>query len=204
MDRPPLNRVAFVGNYVPRRCGLATYAFDLRAAVAAHLPASACPVIAIDDPEESLQYPPEVQFTVHDDALCAYRRAAEWITLTNADVVSLQHEYGVFSGVAGGDVLHLLRELSVPVHTTLHTVLARPTIEQRRVMDEILHLSARVAVMTQRGRSLLREIHGISGDRIDVIPHGIPDTALVTPRGHKDRLGLGDADVLLTFGLLSP
>ena len=204
MDRPPLNRVVFVGNYVPRRCGLATFTRDVRAAVAAHLVAADCPAVAIDDADDPLGYPPEVRFTVDGDDPASHRRAAEWITLANADVVSLQHEYGVFGGPAGGHVLHLLRELAVPVHTTLHTVLAQPSLEQRRVMDEILHLSARVAVMTQRGRNLLRAIHGIPDDRIDVIPHGIPDTAFTPSGPHKRHLGLAAADVLLTFGLLSP
>ncbi len=202
MSRPPLNRIAFVGNYVPRQCGLATFTHDLRAAVVAQLPATECHVVAIDD--DPLVYPPEVRLTATFDDPAAYRRAAEWITIANADVVSLQHEYGIFGGAAGSDVLHLLRELPVPVHTTLHTVLARPTVDQRRVMDEILHLSARVAVMTQRGRNLLRAIHGMADDRIDVIPHGIPEAAFAGTRAFKDRLGLGDADVLLTFGLLSP
>lgn len=204
MNRPPLNRVAFVGNYVPRRCGLATFTRDVRAAVAAHRATADCPVIAIDDREAAVDYPPDVRFVVDGSDPLAYRRAAEWITLVNADVVSLQHEYGIFGGVAGGNVVHLLRELTVPVHTTLHTVLAQPSAEQRRVMDEVLQLSARVAVMTQLGCDLLQRIHGMSGDRIDVIPHGIPDTPFTASRIHKQRLGLAGADVLLTFGLLSP
>lgn len=204
MSRPPLDRVAFVGHYVPRRCGLATFTHDIRAAFNACVPAADCPVVAVDDPLDPGHYPDEVRFRIDGDDPAAYRHAAEWITLANADVVSLQHEYGIFGGPAGSLVLHLLRHLPVPVHTTLHTVLARPSIDQRRVMDEILHLSARVAVMTQRGRDLLRHIHGIADERIDVIPHGIPDTALEPPGVEKRRLGLADADVLLTFGLLSP
>ena len=204
MTRPPLNRVAFVGNYVPHRCGLATFTRDVRTAVAAHLVTADCPVIAIDDRDTAVDYPSDVRFVVDGSDPAAYRRAAEWIALVNADVVSLQHEYGIFGGVAGGNVVHLLRELTVPVHTTLHTVLAEPSAEQRRVMDEVLHLSARVAVMTQHGRDLLQQVHGVAGDRIDVIPHGIPDTPFTASRPHKKRLGITDADVLLTFGLLSP
>lgn len=204
MSRPPLDRVAFVGTYVPRRCGLATFTRDVRAAVAAALPGAECPVIAIDGGDEPLGYPPEVGFTVPGEDPAAYRRAAEWIALRNADVVSLQHEYGIFGGAAGSHVLELLRDLPIPVHTTLHTVLASPTPEQRHVMDEILHLSARVAVMSQRGRRLLREVHGVADERIDVIPHGIPDTPLTSSSRHKERLGLTAREVILTFGLLSP
>lgn len=97
-----------------------------------------------------------------------------------------------------------MRNLRALIHTTLHTVLASPTADQRRVMGDVLHLSARLAVMTQRGRTLLREVYGIAADRIDVIPHGIPAMGFVDPNFHKDRFGMEGADVLLTFGLLSP
>lgn len=203
MNLPSLNRVAFVGNYAPRRCGLATFTRDLRTAVVAHLPAAECPVVAMDD-DDPHDYPPEVRFTCPDDDPEAYRRAAELLTLSNVDVVSLQHEYGIFGGPAGAHVLQFVRALRIPVHTTLHTVLARPTADQRRVMDELLHLSARVAVMTEHGRQLLRTVHGMADDRIDVIPHGIPDTAFVDPAFHKDGFGIAGSQVLLTFGLLSP
>lgn len=204
MALPPLDRVAFVGNYTPRRCGLATFTRDVRTAVAGHLPRTDCPVVAIDGDDDPLDYPSEVRFAVQGDDPAAYRRAAEWITHSNADVVSLQHEYGIFGGPSGEHVLHLLRELAIPIHTTLHTVLARPSHEQRRVMDEVLRLSSRVAVMTKRGRDLLREVHGVSEDRVDVIPHGIPDTPLTSAALRKICLGLAGRDVLLTFGLLSP
>jgi glycosyltransferase involved in cell wall biosynthesis len=204
MHLPPLNRVAFVGNYVPRRCGLATYTRDLRTAVAFQLPAAECPVIAMDDGDGPLDYPPEVRFSCSDADPDSYRRAAELLALSNVDVVSLQHEYGIFGGSAGERVLDLIRELRMPVHTTLHTVLERPSGEQRRVMDELLHLSARVVVMTDRGRDLLRTVHGLADDRIDVIPHGIPETPFIDPAFPKHSLGLAGSHVLLTFGLISP
>jgi glycosyltransferase involved in cell wall biosynthesis len=204
MHLPPLNRVAFVGNYVPRRCGLATFTRDVRTAVAARIPTAECLVVAMDDGTGPLDYPPEVRFTCSDADSDSYRRAAEFLALSNVDVVSLQHEYGIFGGSAGERVLDLARELRMPLHTTLHTVLARPSTEQRRVMDELLHLSARVAVMTSHGRDLLRAVHGVADDRIDVIPHGIPDTPFVDPEFHKRRLDLAGRAVLLTFGLLSP
>ena len=204
MHPAPLDRIAFVGNYVPRRCGLATFTHDLRQAVADCLPAADCPVVAMNDRPEGHAYPPEVRFTCADDDPDAYRRAARFLNLLNADVVSLQHEYGIFGGPAGSHVLDLVRELRMPVHTTLHTVLARPTGPQRQVLDELIRLSARVAVMTERGRDLLHAVHGVAAERVDVIPHGIPETAFADPAFHKDHLGLAGRDVLLTFGLLSP
>ena len=178
---PPLSSIAFVGTYVPRRCGIATYTRDLRCAVAEHLSTTRCLVVALDDAGHSYDYPDEVRFHCDDGERQALRRAAELFDLANVDVVSLQHEYGIFGGEAGENVLELLRHTRAPVHTTLHTVLATPTAAQRRVIDEVLHLSARLAVMTQRGRVLLRDVYGVADDRIDVIPHGIPDTPLVDP-----------------------
>ncbi|MCE9632172.1 MAG: glycosyltransferase family 4 protein, partial [Planctomycetia bacterium] len=204
MQPAPLDRIAFVGNHVPRRCGLATFTRDLRCAVAERLPEADCLVVSMNDRGQSYDYPAEVRFACDDGDSAAYRRAAAFLNLTNVDVVSLQHEYGIFGGTAGGLVLDLLRDLRMPVHTTLHTVLARPSADQRRVMDEVLHLSARVAVMTERGRELLRSMHGVADERIDVIPHGIPDMEFADPNFHKDRFGIEGSDVLLTFGLLSP
>jgi glycosyltransferase involved in cell wall biosynthesis len=201
---PPLSTIAFVGTYVPRRCGIATFTRDLRCAVADHLPSARCLVVAMDDAGRRYDYPEEVRFCCDDGEREAFRRAAEFFDLTNVDVVSLQHEYGIFGGEAGENVLELLRHTRAPVHTTLHTVLAAPSVAQRRVIDEVLHLSARLAVMTQRGRLLLRDVYGIADDRIDVIPHGIPDTAFVDPESVKPRFGLQGRKVLLTFGLLSP
>jgi glycosyltransferase involved in cell wall biosynthesis len=200
----PLSTIAFVGTYVPRRCGIATFTRDLRCAVAAHLPSGRCLVVALDDAGHTYDYPEEVRFHCDDGERSAFRRAAELFDLANVDVVSLQHEYGIFGGVAGENVLELLRHTRMPVHTTLHTVLAAPSAAQRRVMDEVLHLSARLAVMTQRGRALLRDVYGIDDTRIDVIPHGIPETEFVDPETVKPRFGLQGRKVLLTFGLLSP
>jgi glycosyltransferase involved in cell wall biosynthesis len=200
----PLHRIAFIGNYVPRRCGIATFTHDLRMAVSKANPSAECLVAAMNDRGRGYDYPDEVRFESADDRLDTFRQLADFLNVANVDVVSLQHEYGIFGGEAGGHVIELLRNLQPPVHTTLHTVLARPSPPQRRVLGEIIHLSSRVAVMTERGRSLLRELYGVADCRIDVIPHGIPDADLVDTTPHKARLGLSGSSVILTFGLLSP
>ncbi len=204
MHAPPLNSIAFVGSYVPRRCGIATFAHDLRSALATHLPGAACVVVPLTDNATRYDYPAEAAFEIRADDPASYERAAAFLNLRNVDVVSLQHEYGIFGGEAGSHVLALFENLRAPVHTTLHTVLARPSPAQRRVMDDILRLSARLAVMTERGRSLLEEVYGVSADRIDVIPHGIPEMGSAETAASKHRLGLEGRSVLLTFGLLSP
>jgi len=204
MHAPPLNSVAFVGSYVPRRCGIATFTHDLRSALAAHLRNAECIAVPLTDGTARYDYPSEAAFEIRADEPASYERAAVFLNLRNIDVVSLQHEYGIFGGEAGSHVLALLENVRAPVHTTLHTVLARPSPAQRRVMDAILHLSARVAVMTDRGRSLLQDIYGLPSTRIDVIPHGIPATVPAEAVAPKHGLGLDGRSVLLTFGLLSP
>lgn len=204
MTSPALRSIAFVGNYTPRRCGIATYTRDLRAAVTAHDSAIDCPVVAMNDGGSAYDYGDEVRFVCADDDVAAYRRAADYLNLANVDVVSLQHEFGIFGGPAGAHVLELLRSLRVPVHTTLHTVLAQPAGEQREVLREVIRLSARLTVMTEQGRALLRTVYGVADERIDVIPHGIPDMEFIDPAFHKDHFGLEGTHVLLTFGLLSP
>lgn len=203
MPLVPLRRIAFVGTYPPRRCGIATFTRDLRDAVAAGLVDAECLVVPVVDAAAD-DHPPEVRFTIRDDSLPAYRRAAEYLNLCNVDVVSLQHEYGIFGGPAGAHVLALVRSLRMPVHTTLHTVLAEPNAEQREVMDELLALSARLTVMTERGRRLLRDRYQVDDAKIDVIHHGIPETATESPAAARARLGIDARWMLLTFGLLAP
>jgi glycosyltransferase involved in cell wall biosynthesis len=113
----------------------------------------------------------------------------------------VQHEYGIFGGKAGAHVIALLRELRMPIVTTLHTVLSAPNPAQRAVMDELARLSARLVVMSVSGADLLMRVHGISADQIDLIPHGIPHVPV--DAGSKDRLGVDGKTVILTFGLLS-
>jgi len=199
----PCHRIAFVGSYVPRRCGIATFTRDLRAAVA-EASAADCPVVAIDEPAAGHRYPPEVRLECGEAEPAAYRQAADFLNLANADVVSLQHEFGIFGGVAGDQVLQLVRRLRVPLHTTLHTVLESPDADQRRVLCELFERSARLVVMSRHGREMLVDRHGVSPGKIDLIPHGIPDTPFEDAATHKPRFGVEGRRVLATFGLLSP
>jgi glycosyltransferase involved in cell wall biosynthesis len=158
----------------------------------------------MDDVEGGYQYPSEVRFQVFADDREAYRRAAELLNFSNIDVVSLQHEFGIFGGPAGSNVLTLLRDLRMPVVTTLHTVLSEPSQEQMRVMKQLADLSGRLTVMSERGKQLLHEIYGVPSAKIDLIPHGIPDMPFVDPNFYKDQFGAEGKQVMLTFGLLSP
>ena len=198
-----MRRIAFVGNYLPRQCGIATFTTDLCEAVAAAAPEATCFAIPINDRPEGYAYPPRVWFEISEEDLTAYRRAAEFLNINDVDVVCLQHEYGIFGGPAGSHVLTLVRELRMPVVTTLHTILQEPGDEQRAVLEELAALSDRLVVMTQRGKEFLQTIYGVPESKIDVIPHGIPDVPFVDPNFYKDRFGVEGKTVLLTFGLLS-
>jgi glycosyltransferase involved in cell wall biosynthesis len=199
----PINRLAVIGNHLPRQCGIATYTTDLCAAVAQSFPATEVFALAMNDRVGGYAYPERVRFTLDQHDGGAYRGAADGINLSNADVVSVQHEYGIFGGAEGADLLALLRRLQAPIVTTLHTILREPTAQQRSVLVALAQLSDRLVVMSERGASFLREIYGVAAAKIDVIPHGIPDVPFIDPSFHKDQFDAEGKQVLLTFGLLS-
>ncbi len=190
-----------LGNHLPRQCGIATFTTDLSGALAAAHPEIECFVLAMNDPGRRHAYPPRVRFEIAESEIASYRRAADFLNVNAVDIVSVQHEYGIFGGKAGRHVLQLLRELRMPVVTTLHTILAKPDPLQRGVMDELTSLSERLVVMSASGAKLLQEVHGVSPDKIDLIPHGIP--LLPAASRSKDRLGVEGRPVILTLGLLS-
>lgn len=199
-----IRRVVFIGNYVPRQCGIATFTTDLCEAVGQAFPKVNCSALPVNDTSEGYDYPQRVRFELFQEDLASYAAAADFLNINNVDIVCLQHEYGIFGGRAGSHILALLRELRMPVVTTLHTVLKEPDPAQRAVLEEIAQLSDRLVVMTQRGLDLLRDVYGVPLSKVDVIPHGIPDVAFVDPSFYKDQFGLEGKKVLLTFGLLSP
>ena len=197
-------KIAFVGNYLPRKCGIATFTHDLRNAVQGALPNGQCSVVAVSDGKEHYDYPDEVRFDIAEQDPGDYLRAAEYLNFLNVDVVSLQHEFGIYGGPSGSHVLNMLRRLRMPFVTTLHTILKQPSVEQRRVMQELTSLSSRLVVMSDCGRSILKETYSVPERKIDVIPHGIPDMAFADPNFFKDQYSVEGRRVLLTFGLLSP
>ena len=197
-------RIAFVGGFEPRRCGIATFTHDLCEAVAEAAPQAQCFAGALNDRPEGYNYPPRVRFEILESDLDSYRRAADFLNFNNTEVLCLQHEFGIFGGPAGSHVLALLKEVRMPVVTTLHTVLQQPDPAQRQVMEELVRRSERLVVMAHKGAEILQETYGVSAAKVDVIPHGIPDTPFADPNLHKARFGVEGFRVLLTFGLLGP
>jgi glycosyltransferase involved in cell wall biosynthesis len=203
-ERSLPTRIAVIGNYLPRQCGIATFTTDLCAAISAEYGAARLLALPVNDTEEGYDYPTRVRWSLAQDDEASYREAAEFLNFNNIDMVCLQHEYGIFGGPAGSHILHLLRGLKMPVVTTLHTVLREPDLSQLMVMEEIAELSDRLIVMSQLSSQFLQEIFKVPGRKIDMVPHGVPDLPFLDPNFYKDRFGVEGKAVLLTFGLLSP
>ena len=196
--------IAFLGNYLPRKCGIATFTSDLLGAVSARHPQNCCFAVTINDIQACYQYPDVVRYQIDEQDLESYCRAARFLNGSKVDVVSVQHEFGIFGGAAGSHLLALLGELRAPVVTTLHTVLLNPNAHQYRVMLKLIAHSTRLVVMTERGRMILQGVYRAPPAKIDLIPHGIPDVTFVKPDRYKGQFGVAGKQVLLTFGLLSP
>lgn len=203
MTAPALMKIAFVGDYLPRKCGIATFTHDLRRSIAKASGAE-CIVVPIDDIAGGYCYDDEVQFQVAEQELDDYRAAADFLNFSNVDVVSLQHEFGIYGGPCGRHILALLEDLRMPVVTTLHTVLSEPSQTQRAVMTELIRLSTRLVVMTERCRQTLMTTYSVAPEQVDLIAHGIPDVPGIDQADLKEQFNVEGKSVALTFGLLSP
>ena len=179
-------RVAVIGNHLPRQCGIATFTTDLCDAIAAEYGAAGVSVVAVNDPQSRYRYPARVRFEITESDLSSYKAAADFLNSSNVDLVCLQHEYGIFGGKAGSHVLRLLQRLKMPVVTTLHTVLREPDLDQLVVMQEIAARSDRLIVMSEHSSQFLQDVFRVPGEKIDLIPHGIPDLPFAEPAFYKD------------------
>ena len=198
-----LNRVAFIGNYLPRQCGIATFTTDLCEAIATEHSEITCIAVPVNDNAAGYAYPSRVRFELTEKDIDSYRRAADYLNINNIDLACLQFDYGIFGGPAGSYILALLRELHIPIVTTLHTILNEHDPDQRHVLEEVAALSDRLVVMSARGAEFLQSIYHVPKEKIDLIPHGIPDVPFVDPGFYKDLFGVEGKSVLLSFGLLS-
>lgn len=201
---PLPTRIAVIGNYLPRQCGIATFTTDLCTAIASEYGSARLFAIPVNDSESSYEYPDRVRMEIEQEDCASYERAAEFLNFNGNDLVCLQHEYGIFGGPAGSHILSLLRRLKMPLVTTLHTVLREPDLNQRTVLEEIAHLSDRLIVMSQLASTLLQNVYGVPREKIELIPHGVPDFSFTDPNYFKDLFDTQGKSVLLTFGLLSP
>ena len=198
-----LRRIALIGNHVPRRCGIATFTADTYAALAARYPDIAIDVWAMNDRPDVYDYPDTVSGTIEQHDPISYSLAAQAIEASGADLVWIQHEFGIFGGLAGDLLLNLVNQVSLPIAITLHTVLDQPDVDQKRVMDVLIARADCLIVMAEKAREILIERYDACPSQITVIPHGIPDRPFVAPSVAKAKIGLSPRPTILTFGLLS-
>ena len=196
--------VVYVGTFVPKRCGIATFANDLGDSVAQEMGGKPYRVVAITDRAGGYDYPSEVTFEIRQNVIRDYARAAEYLNGSSAQIVSLQHEFGIYGGDAGKYLSVLLCHLKKPVITTLHTILENPSKDYREAFDDVINCSQRLVTMSQTGARMLREIYGVPESKISVIHHGVHDVPFVDSNFYKEQFNVEGLTVLLTFGLLSP
>lgn len=199
-----VERIALIGNALPRLCGLATFTSHVHDALRERFPGLTVDHYAMVDPGGAYRFPATVTRTIAQEERASYRDAARAIERSGADLVWVQHEFGIFGGPAGSHLLDLLDDVSAPVAVTLHTVLDAPGTEQRRVMERLAERASLLIVMAEQARAILMRSYDVPDDRIAVIPHGVPDRAYVDPAAARHALGLEDRPTILTFGLLSP
>ncbi len=200
-----LKSVAVIGNYLPRRCGIATFTADLCEALTAELGAGIdVSVVAMDDNDEGYKYPRRVKFQLRENKMAEYLQAADFLNVHQYDIAILQHEFGIFGGENGSHILMLIKNLNMPVITILHTVLEKPTEEQRAIIMGLAKHSETLVVMSNHGASILREIYAVPESKIAFIHHGIPDLGFEDPCFHKETFGVEDRKLILSFGLMHP
>ena len=197
-------RIALIGTYVPRQCGIATFTDDLYRALRKHDNRLEVSVIAMNDRAAAYTYPVNVAFEIEQDDTESYAVAADFLNVADPDLICLQHEFGIYGGSAGEHLLRLLRGVTAPVITTLHTILEHPDDHQRMVMDALIERSWRLVVMAEKGRTILEDVYDVPSEKIAIIPHGVPDRAFLDPAFAKHALDLADRTLLMTFGLLGP
>jgi glycosyltransferase involved in cell wall biosynthesis len=161
-------------------------------------------VVAVNDGQSSYLYPERVRFEIREGDIASYRAAADFLNESNVELVCLQHEFGIYGGKSGSHITELLKHLKMPIITTLHTVLREPNLDQRVVMHKIAARSESLVVMSQYSARVLQKVFNVPAEKIDLIPHGIPDLPFVEPDVYKKSLAIAGKSLLLTFGLLSP
>jgi glycosyltransferase involved in cell wall biosynthesis len=191
-------RTAYVSTYAPHRCGIATFTYDLATTVGER------EIVALHPADEPGPYPAEVHHRIRRDVQADYVSVARALNDCSVDVVSIQHEYGIWGGNDGAYVLDFVRALRMPAVATLHTVLRHPTLSQRRILTELVDASAATVVMSRAAASLLTRAYDVEPTRLEIVAHGVPDLPLVAPDTMKPRLGLQGRTVILSFGLLGP
>jgi glycosyltransferase involved in cell wall biosynthesis len=203
IEQPTALKVALIGTYPPRQCGIATFTADLVEQAGIHHPEIEISIHALEHGRETRDYP-DGAVALNADSPEAYRAAAKAINASGADAVWVQHEYGIFGGPDGEMVCDFVDRIAAPLVLTLHTVLSEPSQNQRKILEHLLARARKVMVMSRHSRDLLVQCYSAPREMIEVIEHGAPDRAFGRTASAKAEQGMGDRSVLMTFGLLGP
>lgn len=196
-----MNKIALIGNFPPRKCGIATFTKDLLEGIRSN--GTTTSVIAMNDGLKTYNYPPDVEFEIEQNEIVSYIKAANFLNSNNFDAVILQHEFGIFGGRDGRHIIQLLKRLQMPVITTLHTILDKPTESQKAVLHEVAGISKKLISISKKGIKILQDTYGISASKCEHIQHGVHKIEIQDTDKIKQKLGVDAKKVLLTFGLLS-
>ncbi len=197
------SRVCFVATYPPRECGIATFTSDLRRAICERPSGAKASIIAITNTAAGYKYPSETVFEIRQNELSDYRLAAEYANSSGADVVCLQHEFGIFGGRDGRYAIEFLERLRKPVVTALHTVLQQPSPGIRESLVRVAQASDHLVVLNSKAIEILENVYGVPSAKISFIHHGVPDVPFVDSNFYKEELGVEGRLVIMTFGMLS-
>jgi len=197
-------RVIYVGTYIPRECGIATYTKDLTTAINILNPHYLAEIVAINEPDGHYDYPWEVKYRIEQEEPKSYIDAASYINQSSAPIVSIQHEFGIFGGEDGEYILPFLDSLEKLVVTTLHTVLPEPSPNHKRIIRKIAEFSQALVVMAEVAAERLVTQYGLDEKKLIIVPHGVPDISYGPTYEAKKTLKLDGKKILLTFGLINP
>lgn len=192
----------YVSTYIPRPCGIATYTKDLTNAINVLNPGKLAEIAVLDNPEDNYQYPWEVKFRIAKNDLASYLQAADYINKSSAQLVNIQHEFGVFGGEWGNYLIPFMEQIKKPLITTLHTVVEEPESEMLSITKKIGFYSDAVTVMSQACVERLRKIYEVDKRKIVVISHGVPDIEFASTGEWKKKLGLEGKTVIASINLI--
>jgi glycosyltransferase involved in cell wall biosynthesis len=195
--------ISFISSFVPRQCGIATFTNDLATSINLNSEYH-INITALNDIPEGYKYSPDVKFEIKDKSVNDFKEAAYYLNLSESDVINIQHEFGLYGGDAGSNILQLVERLNKPSVATLHTVLENPSKEELKIIKELSEHTSFLVVMSQRAVKMLNEIYGIPMEKIKYIPHGAHDVPFLDTAYYKDKFRLSEKKVILTFGLLGP
>jgi glycosyltransferase involved in cell wall biosynthesis len=199
----PVPRTLFMGSFPPRECGIATFTKDVVDSFDAAFHTKS-EIIAIDEPGGDVRhYGPEIVARLMEEDRDSYRYVASVINAHPAELLNIQHEYGLFGGERGEWLIDLLKLVEKPIAMTLHTILPEPDEQMLRVTRELCANVSSVVALSETGKRLLETVYGIAGEQIVVIHHGVPDVPFRPTDNAKASFGVGQRMVISTFGLIN-